>query len=130
MPLPSEERKYTYADYLKWPEGERWEILDGVPYMQATPLRIHQEISGELSRQFANYLQGKPCKVYYAPFCVRLDLEKNDIDVKNVVEPDTTIVCDSSKLDERGCKGSPDMIFYYSQTVDMEELKCIQMKIK
>lgn len=110
MPLPKPEQKYSYADYLTWDENERWEILDGVPYMQAAPSRIHQEISLSLLMQFANYLQGKPCKVYHAPFCVRLDVEKNDNDVKNVVEPDITIVCDSSKLDERGCKGSPDMI--------------------
>ena len=110
MPLPKSEQKYSYADYLTWDECERWEILDGVPYMQAAPSRIHQEISGELHRQFANYLLNKPCKVYHAPFCVRLDIEKDDKDISNVVEPDITIVCDSSKLDERGCKGSPDMI--------------------
>ncbi|MHB1394842.1 MAG: Uma2 family endonuclease [Clostridia bacterium] len=110
MPLPKPEQKYSYADYLIWDENERWEILDGVPYMQAAPSRIHQEVSGELHRQFANYLQDKRCKVYHAPFCVRLDIEKNDNDIKNVVEPDITIVCDNSKLDERGCKGSPDMI--------------------
>ena len=110
MPFPKPEQKYSYADYLTWDENERWEILDGVPYMQAAPSRIHQEISLSLLMQFGNYLQGKPCKVYHAPFCVRLDIENNDNDIKNVVEPDITIVCDSSKLDENGCKGSPDMI--------------------
>ncbi|RCX16847.1 Uma2 family endonuclease [Anaerobacterium chartisolvens] len=110
MPLPNQERKYTYADYLTWPEGERWEIIDGVPYMQAAPLRIHQEISMELSTQLHTYLKGKTCRVFAAPFCVRLDVKKADSNIKNVVEPDITIVCDSSKLDERGCSGSPDMI--------------------
>lgn len=110
MPLPKQEQLYSYADYLTWDECERWELLEGVPYMQATPLRIHQEISGELYRQFANFLKGKPCKVYHAPFCVRLDIKNNDNDIKNVVEPDITIVCDSSKLDDKGCMGSPDMI--------------------
>lgn len=110
MPLPKPEQKYSYADYLTWDENERWEIIDGVPYMQAAPSRVHQEISGELYLQFGTYLKGKPCKVYHAPFCVRLDIEKDDNDIKNVVEPDITIVCDSSKLDERGCKGSPNMI--------------------
>ncbi len=110
MPLPKQEQKYSYADYLTWDENERWELLDGVPYMQAAPSRIHQEILVEILNQIANYLKGKPCKVYPAPFCVRLDVEKNDNDVKNVVEPDITIVCDNSKLDDRGCKGSPDMI--------------------
>jgi len=110
MPLPKHEQKYSYADYLTWDERERWEILGGIPHMQAAPSRIHQEILMELSRQISNYLIDKPCKVYPAPFCVRLDIEKDDKDVKNVVEPDITIICDSSKLDEKGCKGSPDMI--------------------
>jgi Uma2 family endonuclease len=110
MPEPLPEQTYSYADYVTWPEDERWEILDGVPYSLATPSRIHQEISGELFAQFHTYLKGKPCRVYHAPFCVRLDVEKNDTDVKNVVEPDITIVCESTKLDDKGCKGAPNMI--------------------
>lgn len=112
MPLPKQQpdQQYSYADYLTWEEDERWEILEGIAYMQAAPSRIHQEISGELFAQIHNYLSGKPCKVYHAPFCVRLDVKKNDEDIRNVVEPDITIVCDNSKLDEKGCKGSPDMI--------------------
>jgi Uma2 family endonuclease len=103
---------YTYRDYASWPEEERCEIIDGVLYMQAAPSRIHQEILMELSRQIANYLAGKPCKVYPAPFCVRLPDgdEKSDKDIKTVVEPDISIVCDQSKLDKQGCIGAPDMI--------------------
>lgn len=110
MPLPKQNPGYTFADYLTWDEAERWEIIDGTPYMQSAPSRLHQEILMELARQFSNYLLDKSCKVYPAPFCVRLDVEEADSEVKNVVEPDITIVCDSSKLDEKGCKGSPDMI--------------------
>lgn len=110
MPLPKQEQKYSYADYLTWNQDERWEIFDGVPYMQAAPSRIHQEISMELSSQIHAYLKDKPCSVFAAPFCVRLDTQKKDNDVKNVVEPDISIVCDKSKLDDRGCNGSPDMI--------------------
>ncbi|MFZ3102421.1 MAG: Uma2 family endonuclease [Desulfitobacteriaceae bacterium] len=103
MPLPQEEKQYTYADYLTWPEDERREIIDGVPYMQAAPSPAHQLISGELHRQFANYLQGKPRKAYPAPFCVRLTKgdEKQNEDIRIVVEPDITIVCDKSKIDEK-----------------------------
>ena len=112
MPLPHEGKKYSYADYLTWPEDERWEIIDGTPYMQSTPTRIHQEISGELFKQIAVYLTGKSCKVYAAPFCVRLpqDHEKNENEIKNIVEPDISIICDKSKLDDKGCIGTPDMI--------------------
>ena len=113
MPLSQGERRYTYADYLTYPEDERWEIFDGVPYMQAAPTPIHQEISMELSKQIAVYLTDKTCKIYPAPFCVRLTqgvYEENEKDVKNIVEPDISIICDQSKIDDKGCNGAPDMI--------------------
>ena len=128
MPLLKPEHKYSYADYLTWNENERWEILDGVPYMQSAPSRIHQEISMELSTQFHTYLKGKTCRVFAAPFCVRLDVENNDNDVKNVVEPDITIVCDTSKLDERGCKGSPDMIIEILSQASGKNDKLVKFK--
>lgn len=112
MPFPQEEKQYTYADYLTWPEDERCEIIDGIPYLQAAPSPSHQLISGELHRQFANYLQDKPCKAYPAPFCVRLTKgdETQNEDIKKVVEPDITIVCDKFKIDDKGCNGTPDLI--------------------
>ncbi|KLU62811.1 hypothetical protein CEB3_c07720 [Peptococcaceae bacterium CEB3] len=112
MPLAQEKGNYSYADYLTWPEDERWEIIDGIAYLQAAPSSTHQEILGGLFAQFHHYLSGKPCKVYPGPFCVRLtqdDVKINE-DIKKVVEPDITIVCDISKIDERGCKGAPDII--------------------
>ncbi|HBP66552.1 MAG TPA: Uma2 family endonuclease [Desulfosporosinus sp.] len=112
MPLSQEQKKFTFADYLKFPDDERWEIIDGLAYMQSAPSPAHQLISGELNRQFANYLLGKPCKVYPAPFSVRLTKgdEKQNEDITKVVEPDLTIVCDHSKIDEKGCNGTPDLI--------------------
>ncbi|MCM3397871.1 Uma2 family endonuclease [Oceanobacillus profundus] len=111
MSLPKEDRIYTYNDYLSWPEDVRVEIIDGRLYMQAAPSRIHQEILSELHRQLANYLVGKACKVYPAPFEVVLYLDEEDKDdSRNVFEPDITIVCDTSKLDDAGCKGAPNMV--------------------
>ncbi|MBP1760015.1 MAG: hypothetical protein H6Q63_932 [Firmicutes bacterium] len=112
MPLSKEEKLFTYADYLTYPEGERWEIIDGVSYMQAAPSPIHQEILMELSKQIAVFLTGNPCPIYPAPFCVRLPQgdEKNNREVKNVVEPDISIICEKSKIDDKGCNGAPDMV--------------------
>lgn len=112
MPLLKEDGKYSYADYLNWPEGERFEIIDGTPYMQAAPSPIHQEVLNSINVQFYNYLVGKQCKVYPAPFCVRLTNHKEakNEEIKKVVEPDITIVCDKSKLDEKGLNGAPDLI--------------------
>lgn len=106
-----QDRRYTYADYLSWPEEEKVEIIDGTPYFYAAPSRIHQKVLSELHRQIANFLVGKECEVYPAPFHVVLDVEsRKEEDAENVFEPDITIVCDISKLDDAGCKGVPDMI--------------------
>ena len=112
MPIPAKQERYTFADSLTWDEGERIEIISGEAYMMAAPSRIHQGIIMELSRQLANFLEGKRCKVYPAPFGVRLFEQEGDRPEKvdTVVEPDISVVCDRSKLDQYGCRGAPDMI--------------------
>jgi Uma2 family endonuclease len=110
MPLAKEEAPYyTYADYREWNENERYELIDGEAYMLATPSRIHQETSGNFYYVLRSFLEGKSCKVYAASFSVRLFPEEDGSD-DTVVEPDITVVCDSSKLDDWGCNGAPDFI--------------------
>lgn len=103
---------YSYADYLQWDDSERWEIINGVAYnMSPAPNRRHQKISQVLSREIGNYLKGKNCEIYAAPFDVRLPLgAEDDNKINNVVQPDIVVVCDKSKLDDRGCSGAPDLV--------------------
>lgn len=112
MPLPAKQERFTFADVLTWDEGEHIEIINGEAFMMATPSSRHQEVSGELFRQLANFLEGKQCKVYPAPFGVRLFEQAGDRpeDVDTMVEPDISVVCDRSKIDRHGCKGAPDLI--------------------
>jgi len=110
--ISKQKGKYTYSDYLNWPDDEMWELIDGVPFdMSPAPSRQHQKISTELVRQFANYLLDKTCEIYDAPFDVRIPQgDEKDEDIDTVVQPDIVIVCDHNKLDDRGCKGAPDLI--------------------
>ena len=102
-----DENYYTYEDYYSWDDGERWELIDGVPYaMSPAPSRKHQGLLGKLHVQFYDFLRGKPCEVYLAPFDVRLNADTYD---DTVVQPDLIVVCDTSKLDDRGCVGAPDL---------------------
>ena len=109
---PANERHYSYGDYLTWPNDERWEIIDGTPYsMSLAPSREHQRITGELFRQIANFVRDGNCEVYAAPFDVRLPKkDEADGNIKTVVQPDISVICDPSKLDKAGCKGAPDWI--------------------
>ena len=111
MPLPLEKR-YTLADAQTWDEQERVELIDGYPIMQASPTRAHQRAVASLLGQLYAYLNGKKCEVYPAPFTVRPFEQEGDQpeDVDTLVEPDITVVCDPSKLDNTGCKGAPDLV--------------------
>jgi len=112
MPMPIEKPRSTFADCLRWPESEQTELIGGEVFMMAPPSRMHQRICGEIFRQLGNYLEGKKCEVYSAPFAVRLFEREGDSpeDVDTMVEPDVSVICDHSKLDDYGCKGAPDMV--------------------
>ena len=111
QPLRKSMPVFTYADYCGWPDDERWELLDGEAYAMAAPSRVHQTIVGELFRQIANYLIGKPCRPFIAPFDVRLPShQETDEDVTTIVQPDISVICDPEKLDDRGCRGAPDWV--------------------
>lgn len=99
---------YTEEDYYNLPENVRAELIDGQIYYMAAPGRIHQEILGFLFKKIAYYIDSKKgfCKIYPAPFAVKLFEDDN----KTVVEPDISVICDPSKLTERGCTGAPDWI--------------------
>jgi Uma2 family endonuclease len=111
MSVPQEKKSYTYEDYLIWTDDERWELIEGVPYMQAAPSWQHQAIAFELGRQFGNYLVGKSFMAFTAPFDLILpedDLEESKS--KNVLQPDLLIVCNKSGLKGTGYFGVPDLI--------------------
>ncbi len=106
-------KTYTYADYLQWKFEEYVELFRGkVMRMSPAPLRQHQDIAANIFTPISSYLRKKDCKVYIAPFDVRLP-KKGDISdeaIYTVVQPDICIICDPAKLDRRGCVGAPDTI--------------------
>ncbi len=106
MALP-QQKIYTEDDYYNIPEDVRADLVDGQIYYQAAPGRFHQEILNFLCTEINVYIRSKNgfCKVYPAPFAVKLFGDK-----KTIVEPDISVICDRSKLTDRGCTGAPDWI--------------------
>ena len=106
MPL-EEKRVYTIDDIENLPEGERAELIDGKIYYMSSPRLVHQRLLVELSARIYNYIKekGGPCEVLPAPFAVFINKDRH-----NYVEPDISVICDKSKLDERGCHGAPDWV--------------------
>lgn len=101
-------RLYTEEDYYNLPDDIRAELIDGVLiYNQAAPSRTHQQILSELHIAIGAYLKSKggSCRVYPAPFAVKLKEDRNTI-----VEPDISVICDRNKLTDCGCTGAPDWI--------------------
>ena len=109
---PDPTYSYTYADYLQWKFEERLELFRGRIFQLSAPNRQHQEISMVLSSAIFAILRNQSCKVFHAPFDVRLPKgnKKKDTEVNTVVQPDICVICDESKLDARGCCGAPDLV--------------------
>jgi Uma2 family endonuclease len=103
---------YTYADYLLWQFSERVELLRGKIHKMAALSRYHQLVSRNIQHFLSNALWKSPCQMYSAPFDVRLTRfsKAKNKELTTVVQPDLCVICDPAKLDDRGCKGAPDLI--------------------
>ena len=105
-----EQNALTASEWETWlslPETTRAEFIHGKIYYMASPSRIHQALLARLVVTLTNHIdeKGGSCRVYPAPFSVRLDKEKD-----NYLEPDISVICDKDKLTDAGCVGAPDWI--------------------
>jgi len=108
-------RRYTYADYLTWLDDKARELINGfIKMMSPAPISAHARVSSNITWYLESVVRknkGK-CQVFYAPFDVRLPKNGETAydKIDTVVQPDICVICDPSKIDERGCCGAPDMI--------------------
>lgn len=105
-------KSYSYADYYGWQIDERLELINGKVYvLSPAPTTNHQILTGYIFNRLSDFLEDKGCNVFISPFDVRLPgKSKEDKDITTVVQPDICVVCDKSKIDERGCIGAPDIM--------------------
>ena len=106
-PALVQEKVYTIDDIYSLPEGSRAELIDGQIYYMSPPNRKHQTIARELFSSINTYIKSKDgsCESFFAPVAVFLN-----VDDKNYVEPDISVICNPDKLTDKGCSGAPDWI--------------------
>ena len=104
-------KTYNYADYLTWQFDGMVELIKGKVFnMSPAPGSYHQRVSRNIFKDLAVFLNKEKCEVFVAPFDVRLSNYKYDKEILTVVQPDICVICDPTKIDEKGCNGSPDLI--------------------
>ena len=105
---------YSYADYLLWQFTERVELIKGKIFkMSPAPSSSHLDILMNLTLMFSKVFIKTSCKLYFAPFDVRLINFKDstsDNQIESLVQPDLCVICDRSKIDQKGCLGAPDLV--------------------
>jgi len=108
----AKKQKYSYADYLGWNDGKRYQLINGRKVMPPAPLTEHQVIHSILFGHLWNFVKSKnkPCLVLSAPIDVRLCESFSDSQCHNVFQPDIVVVCDKNKMDRRGILGAPEMV--------------------
>ena len=112
---------YTYGDYAKWPEGERWELIDGCAWaMSPAPTVVHQRVISRMYSQLAAFLEGHQCEVLFSPVDVLLpEGDERVNDVRTVVQPDIVVVCDPDKIkDNRFIRGTPGELGFFDDPAE------------
>ena len=122
-------KSFSYADYLTWQFDEFVEIIKGKIFkMSSVSASGHQYVTGNIHGLFWNKFRKHKCQLFVAPFDVRLPKKKSDIEddlIYTVLQPDLCIICDTSKIDKRGCLGAPDLVVEilspYTAKKDLDE---------
>lgn len=105
------DRLHTYADLRTWPDDVRWELIEGQAFAMTAPSWQHQGVCTNLILQIGAHFRGQGCRVFPAPFDIRLpENDEPDDAIRTVLQPDLSVVCDARKLDSRGCRGAPDFV--------------------
>jgi Uma2 family endonuclease len=106
MAIPACKPKFTYEDYLLFPDdGRRHELIGGEHYVSPAPRKKHQDVSSNLFRILSGFIyEHKLGRLYHAPFDVIFSDE-------DVVQPDISFVSRgrSSILKDEGAVGAPDL---------------------
>jgi Uma2 family endonuclease len=122
MPRTPKLKKFSLEEFVKFTKDkkERYELIEGMIHMMASPSMDHQDITGFIYRKLGNYLEGKPCKAFIAPFDVFLFKKPLKNECQNVFQPDVFVVCKKNKMSQRGIYGAPDFVVEVTSSSNAE----------
>ena len=92
----------SYEEFLELTRDstERYELIDGEVFLQASPKAAHQLTQMVLAATSFNHFDGQNCVPMSAPFDITIRRSKDDV---NVVQPDLMVICDlPGKIGEDG----------------------------
>lgn len=101
--------KATYEEYQRLVEDStnRYEYINGIIYLLASPTHGHQDISSKINGIFYNWFKGKKCRPFYAPYDVNIKIGEEN----NMVQPDILVICDIENVDSKGkYQGIPSLV--------------------
>jgi len=99
-------KRWTYEEYYKLEDDQRYEIIDGQLIMIPAPGIWHQDWLGDLNDLVRSFVKKKKLgRVFFAPVDVVLDEE-------NTVQPDLVFVAAKNAriIEPRAIFGSPDLL--------------------
>ncbi|MBI3925607.1 MAG: Uma2 family endonuclease [Armatimonadetes bacterium] len=68
---PDPTKRYTWDEYRRWEGDDRWELIDGQPFLMAGASVLHQAVVGEIFYQLRRHFEGAPCRAFTAPLEVK-----------------------------------------------------------
>ncbi|SET07134.1 Endonuclease, Uma2 family (restriction endonuclease fold) [Oceanobacillus limi] len=106
----SQERKISLEEFYRMREetNQLLEYVDGVVFMSPSPSTAHQRISGKLHAELFNYLEGKECEVFSAPYDIQL--HRDDLNEDLIFIPDISVICDKKGFQDSKYVGVPALI--------------------
>lgn len=84
------------------------EYIDGFVYMSPSPSTKHQRVSSRLQLKLGQFLDGKDCEVFAAPYDI--ELKKDEMIGTKIVIPDLSVICDKNGFTESRYIGTPELI--------------------
>jgi Uma2 family endonuclease len=104
--LEKQAKRWTYEEYYKLEDDQRYEIIDGQLLMAPAPDTWHQDWLGDLYSLVKSFVKkNKLGRLFFAPLDVILDPE-------NTVQPDLVFVATKNLgiIQPRGIFGTPDLL--------------------